>query len=67
MCLSAVYKKTNHQMVKVVADVARMKASRDGYLFVDLFGNETFVRGRLQQIDFVDDNAIVLEESHAPE
>ena len=62
MCLSAVFKKTNHQMAKVVADVARMKASQDGYLFVDLFGNETFVRGRLLQIDFIDDNAIVLED-----
>jgi predicted RNA-binding protein len=63
MCLSTVYMDSKGKMTKVLQDVARMEAGDDGYLFVDLFGGETFVRGRLQRVDFIDDNAIVLEES----
>jgi predicted RNA-binding protein len=62
MCLSTVYMDSNGKMTKVLQDVARMEASEDGYVFVDLFGEETFVRGRLMRMDFVDDNAIVLED-----
>lgn len=62
MCLSTVYMDSNGQMTMVLPDVARMEASEDGYLFVNLFGEEKFVRGRLMRIDFVDDNAIVLKD-----
>jgi predicted RNA-binding protein len=53
---------SNGQMTMVLPDVARMETSEDGYLFVNLFGEEKFVRGRLMRIDFVDDNAIVLKD-----
>jgi predicted RNA-binding protein len=52
---------TKSQMAKVLEDVARMEASEDGYLFIDLFGGKTFVQGQLVRMDFVDENAIVLK------
>ena len=60
MCLSTVYMETKGQTAKVLADVARMEASGDGYLFIDLFGGKTFVQGQLVRLDFIDENAIVL-------
>ncbi|MGD9368929.1 MAG: CooT family nickel-binding protein [Desulfobacteraceae bacterium] len=61
MCLSTVYMETKGQTAKVLEDVARMEASEDGYLFIDLFGGETFVRGQLVRMDFIDSHAIVLK------
>lgn len=61
MCLSTVYMETKGQTAKVLENVARMEASEDGYLFIDLFGGETFVQGQLVRMDFIDDNAIVLK------
>ena len=52
---------TKGQTAKVLEDVARMEAGEDGYLFIDLFGGETFVRGQLVGMDFVDGHAIVLK------
>lgn len=60
MCLSTVYMETKGQTAKVLEDVARMEASEDGYLFIDLFGGKTFVQGQLARMDFIDGNAIVL-------
>lgn len=61
MCLSTVYLDSNGQLTQVMQEVARLEAREDGYVFVNLFGEEKFVRGRLMRMDFVDDNAIVLE------
>jgi len=63
MCLSTVFTEADGRMTKVMQDVARMEAREDGYLFVTLFGEEQFVRGRLVRMDFVDDNAIILTQS----
>jgi predicted RNA-binding protein len=43
-------------------DVARMEAEAEGFLFIDLFGEKTFVRGRIKRIDFIDEHAVVLEQ-----
>jgi predicted RNA-binding protein len=45
-----------------MSDVARMEAEAEGFLFIDLFGESKFVRGKIKRIDFIDENAIVLEE-----
>ena len=61
MCLCTVYTDTNGQTKKILQDVTRVEAGKDGYMFVDLFGKETFIRGRLMRMDFIDDNAIVIK------
>lgn len=62
MCLSTVYIDAEGQLKKIMADVAGMEAKDDGFVFVNLFGEEKFVRGRLKSADFVDDNSVILEE-----
>lgn len=61
MCLSTVYLEAEGRRTKLLEDVARMEANDDGYVFTTLFGDDTFVRGQLMGIDFVEDNAIVLK------
>jgi predicted RNA-binding protein len=39
-----------------------MEAAAEGFLFIDLFGERTIVRGRIKRIDFIDEHAIVLEQ-----
>jgi predicted RNA-binding protein len=62
MCLSTVYMDSNGETKEVVKEVASLEAKDDGYLFVNLFGEETFVKGRLFQVDFVEENAIIMKE-----
>ncbi len=59
MCLSTVYMDSDENK-QIVKDVARMEASEDGFLFTNLFGEETFVIGRVVSVDFVEGNAIVM-------
>ena len=61
MCLSTVYIEAEGQRTKLLEDIARMEANDDGYVFTTLFGDDTFIRGQLIGIDFVEDNAIVLK------
>jgi len=62
MCLSTVYIDADGQLRKIMEDVAGMEAKDDGFMFVNLFGEGKFVRGRLKSMDFVDDNSVILEE-----
>lgn len=61
MCMSTLYMDVDGKLTRVLEQVARMEAKDDGYVVADLFGEETFVQGRLVRLDFVDDNAIVLK------
>ena len=63
MCLSTVYVDCKGQRKKVMQDVAAMESINDGYLLVDLFGVEKFVRGNIKCLDFVDEHTVLLEQS----
>jgi predicted RNA-binding protein len=62
MCLSSVYIDSAGARKPIMRDVARMEAEAEGFLFIDLFGEKTFVRGRIKRIDFIDEHAVVLEQ-----
>jgi predicted RNA-binding protein len=62
MCLSSVYIDSGKGQKQIMSDVARMEAEAEGFLFIDLFGESKFVRGKIKRIDFIDENAIVLEQ-----
>ncbi len=62
MCLSTVYIDAQGQLNKIMEDVSRMEAKDDGFICVNLFGEENFIRGRLESMDFVDENAVILKE-----
>ena len=61
MCMSTLYMDVDGKLTQVMEQVARLEARDDGYVVADLFGDETFVQGRLVRLDFVGDNAIVIK------
>ena len=63
MCLSTVFKNSGGRYEEVMRDVAQMKAQKDGFLLINLFGEQIFVQGRIKRLDFVDEHSVVLEEN----
>jgi len=61
MCLSTVYVKNNGQVETAMQDVSRMVAKNDGMLLVGMFGDETFVNGRIESIDYLDGKTTILK------
>jgi predicted RNA-binding protein len=67
MCLSTAYIETSSKgddVKKVMGDVALLEAEADGYLLTTLFGEQTFVAGRIKSIDFMQDHSIVFESAN---
>jgi predicted RNA-binding protein len=62
MCLSSVYIDSGGGQKQIMRDVARMEAEAQGFLLIDLFGDRTFVQGKIKRIDFIDEHAVVLEQ-----
>ena len=62
MCLSTVFRDSGNRHEEVMRDVAQMNAERDGFLLINLFGEQMFVRGKIKHLDFVDENSVVIEE-----
>jgi len=62
MCLSTVFKSSSGRHEEVMREVAEMKAKRDGFLLINLFGEQIFVRGKIKHLDFVDEHSVVIEE-----
>ncbi len=61
MCLSTVYKKKGEEQEKICEYVSKVERKDDGYVFTDVMGDETTVKGKLLSMDFVK-NVILLEE-----
>ena len=62
MCLSTVFRDLGGMHEEVMRDVAQMKAERDGFLLINLFGEQIFVRGKIKHLDFVDEHSVVIGE-----
>ncbi len=60
MCLSTVYVKKNGQTEKVMQDVSRMVSKDDGILLTGMFGEEIYIKGRLESTDFLDGESIII-------
>ena len=61
MCLSTVYKIKGQEQEKICEYVSRVENKGDGFVFTDVMGEETEVKGTLRSMDFVK-NIILLEE-----
>ena len=64
MCLSTAYVETGNKgdgVKEVMGDVALLEAEANGFLLTTLFGERTFVAGRIRSIDFMQDHSIVFE------
>ena len=60
MCLSTIYIDSDGEREKVMQEVARMEAEGEGFSLIDLFGEKTFIRGKIRSIDFVDEHSVVI-------
>jgi len=65
MCLSNVYFDSKTGQEEVMREVARMEAQDDGFLLVGLLGEEKFIQGKIKSVDFINENAVVLEKTAA--
>ena len=65
MCLSKLYIDSAGQRKEVMNDVAFIEAENDGYVMIDLFGNQEFVHGKIKSLDFVEEHTVVVEENKA--
>ncbi len=59
MCLSTVYVEKNGQTEKVMKDVSRMVIKDGGVLLTGMFGEEKYIKGRLESTDFLDGESII--------
>ncbi|MEJ2099395.1 MAG: CooT family nickel-binding protein [Desulfobacterales bacterium] len=63
MCLSSVYIDSGGEPKQIMRDVARMEAVAEGYSLIDLFGQRTFVQGKIKRIDFMDEHSVLIEQN----
>ncbi len=59
MCESKVYLATDNGEELVLEDVTSIRPEGDGYLLVNLFGEQVHVRGRLREIDLLKHRVVV--------
>lgn len=52
--------KKNGQVEKIMQDVSRMVTKDDGVLLAGMFGEEKYIEGRLESIDFLDGESIII-------
>jgi predicted RNA-binding protein len=62
MCESKVFMLTSEGEKLVLEDVTSIRPEGDGYRFVNLFGEQTHVRGQIKEIDLLK-HRVVLESS----
>jgi len=63
MCLSNVYySDLEGKRTEIMREVARMEARSNGYLLIGLLGEEKFVEGHIEEVDFVDQHSVVLKQ-----
>jgi predicted RNA-binding protein len=62
MCLSTIYTVSENERNEVMKDVAGIEAEGAGFWASDLFGDRTFIKGRIKSVDFVS-GALMVENS----
>jgi predicted RNA-binding protein len=62
MCLSTVYMDSGSEEREVMKEVARIEAEGQGFWLINLFGERTFVEGKIQTINLTDGHFITLRK-----
>jgi predicted RNA-binding protein len=60
MCLSTVYINSGNEQKEIMKDVARIEAEGQGFWFINLFGERTFIEGSIQTVDLMDSHFVML-------
>ena len=63
MCLNTVYNDSGEGQEEIMREVAQMEAKDNGFMLINLFGEQEVVRGKIKSIDFVDEHSVVLEKN----
>lgn len=61
MCLSTVYVDSGAEQKEIMKDVAKIEAEGHGFWLIDLFGQKTFVEGRVKTINLADGHFVMIE------
>jgi predicted RNA-binding protein len=62
MCLSTVYMDSGNEHVEIMKDVARIEAEGQGFWLINLFGERTFVEGKMQTVNLTDGHFVTLRK-----
>ncbi|MFP3869915.1 MAG: CooT family nickel-binding protein [Syntrophobacteria bacterium] len=62
MCLSTVYRNTSGHREQVMGDVAHIKTKNGGFLLTGLMGEEKFVQGTIESMDFLDGTLVLNQD-----
>ena len=62
MCLSTVYMQSGNEKIEIMKDVSRLEAEGQGFWLINLFGERTFVEGKIQTVHLMDGHFIMLRK-----
>ena len=62
MCLSTVYMDSGDEQKEIMKDVARIEAEGKGLWLINLFGEKTFIEGKIQTVNLTDGSFIMLRK-----
>ena len=62
MCLSTVYMDSGDEQKEIMKDVARIEAEGNGLWLINLFGEKTFIEGKIQTVNLTDGSFITLRK-----
>ena len=62
MCLSTVYMDSGNEQKEIMKDVARIEAEGKGLWLINLFGEKTFVEGKIQTDNLTHASFIMLRK-----
>jgi predicted RNA-binding protein len=62
MCLSTVYIDSGNEQKEIMKDVARIEAEGKGFWLINLFGEKTFIEGKIQTVNLTDGSFIMLRK-----
>jgi len=62
MCLSTVYMDSCNEQKEIMKDVARIEAEGKGLWLINLFGEKTFIEGKIKTVNLTDGSFIMLRK-----
>ena len=62
MCIATIYFDDGEHREEVMQDVVQIEAERDGFLCFGLLGERKFLKGKLKNIDFLQEHSVVFEK-----
>jgi predicted RNA-binding protein len=65
MFLSTVYMDSGDEQLEIMKDVARVEAEGKGFWLINVFGERTFIEGKIQTINLTEGSFIALRKEES--